>query len=38
VDEEKLAQLQIPDTIHGLLLARLDRLPPPAATCCKSLR
>ncbi|MBK8987844.1 MAG: tetratricopeptide repeat protein [Chloroflexi bacterium] len=28
VDEEKLAQLQIPDTIHGLLLARLDRLSP----------
>ncbi len=27
VDEEKLAHLQIPDTIHGLLLARLDRLP-----------
>lgn len=28
IDEEKLAQLQIPDTIHGLLLARLDRLSP----------
>lgn len=28
IDEEKLAQLQIPDTIHGLLLARLDRLNP----------
>jgi len=28
VDEDKLADLQIPDTIHGLLLARLDRLPP----------
>ena len=28
VDEELLQTLQIPDTIHGLLLARLDRLPP----------
>ncbi len=28
VDEERLQTLQIPDTIHGLLLARLDRLPP----------
>ena len=28
VDETKLAQMQVPDTIHGLLLARLDRLPP----------
>jgi len=28
VDEDKLAHLQIPDTIHGLLLARLDRLSP----------
>jgi len=28
VDEQKLAQMQVPDTIHGLLLARLDRLPP----------
>ncbi|MCP5095304.1 MAG: AAA family ATPase, partial [Chloroflexi bacterium] len=28
VDEAKLATMQVPDTIHGLLLARLDRLPP----------
>jgi class 3 adenylate cyclase/tetratricopeptide (TPR) repeat protein len=28
VDEAALAQMQVPDTIHGLLLARLDRLPP----------
>ena len=28
VNEKLLNQLQIPDTIHGLLLARLDRLPP----------
>lgn len=28
VDEARLAQMQVPDTIHGLLLARLDRLPP----------
>ncbi|MCP4418890.1 MAG: AAA family ATPase [Chloroflexi bacterium] len=28
VDETALAQMQVPDTIHGLLLARLDRLPP----------
>mgnify|MGYP001210836801 CR=1 FL=1 len=28
IDEQKLADLQIPDTIHGLLLARLDRLSP----------
>lgn len=28
VHEERLQELQIPDTIHGLLLARLDRLPP----------
>ncbi|MBE2223842.1 MAG: AAA family ATPase, partial [Anaerolineae bacterium] len=28
VHEERLQTLQIPDTIHGLLLARLDRLPP----------
>jgi class 3 adenylate cyclase/predicted ATPase len=28
VDESKLATMQVPDTIHGLLLARLDRLPP----------
>ncbi|HFQ94867.1 MAG TPA: tetratricopeptide repeat protein, partial [Anaerolineae bacterium] len=28
VNEMQLAQMQVPDTIHGLLLARLDRLPP----------
>ncbi|GJM40144.1 MAG: adenylyl cyclase [Ardenticatenaceae bacterium] len=28
VNEAKLARMQVPDTIHGLLLARLDRLPP----------
>ncbi|PIE82321.1 MAG: hypothetical protein CSA11_01160 [Chloroflexi bacterium] len=28
VDPERLHALQIPDTIYGLLLARLDRLPP----------
>ncbi|MCA9943126.1 MAG: tetratricopeptide repeat protein [Anaerolineales bacterium] len=28
VDEAELARMQVPDTIHGLLLARLDRLPP----------
>ncbi|WP_420642885.1 tetratricopeptide repeat protein [Candidatus Leptofilum sp.] len=28
VNEAKLAKMQVPDTIHGLLLARLDRLPP----------
>ncbi len=28
IDQERLQALQIPDTIHGLLLARLDRLPP----------
>ena len=28
INEERLQTLQIPDTIHGLLLARLDRLPP----------
>lgn len=28
VHEELLSQMQLPDTIHGLLLARLDRLPP----------
>jgi predicted ATPase/class 3 adenylate cyclase len=28
VDEVELARMQVPDTIHGLLLARLDRLPP----------
>jgi adenylate cyclase len=27
VDEQRLAHMQLPDTIHGLLLARLDRLP-----------
>ncbi len=27
VNESLLAQVQVPDTIHGLLLARLDRLP-----------
>jgi tetratricopeptide (TPR) repeat protein len=27
VNEALLAQVQVPDTIHGLLLARLDRLP-----------
>ncbi|GAB4272515.1 MAG: adenylate/guanylate cyclase domain-containing protein [Candidatus Promineifilaceae bacterium] len=26
VDEARLSQIQLPDTIHGLLLARLDRL------------
>lgn len=26
VDEERLAQMHVPDTIHGLLLARIDRL------------
>lgn len=30
VNERLLAEMQLPDTIHGLLLARLDRLPPPA--------
>ncbi|HID53915.1 MAG TPA: hypothetical protein EYP41_17990, partial [Anaerolineae bacterium] len=29
VNEAQLAQMQVPDTIHGLLLARLDQLPPP---------
>lgn len=29
VNEELLGQMQVPDTIHGILLARLDRLPPP---------
>lgn len=28
VNEDLLSQMQLPDTIHGLLLARLDRLPP----------
>ncbi|MBE2197965.1 MAG: tetratricopeptide repeat protein [Anaerolinea sp.] len=28
INEALLSQMQIPDTIHGLLLARLDRLPP----------
>lgn len=28
VHEELLSTMQLPDTIHGLLLARLDRLPP----------
>lgn len=28
VDEDLLKQLQVPDTIHGLLLERLDRLSP----------
>ena len=28
VHEERLSRMQVPDTIHGLLLARLDRLPP----------
>lgn len=28
VNETALARMQVPDTIHGLLLARLDRLPP----------
>ncbi len=28
VHEELLNEIQLPDTIHGLLLARLDRLPP----------
>ncbi|MCA9973222.1 MAG: AAA family ATPase, partial [Anaerolineales bacterium] len=28
IDEARLSQVQLPDTIHGLLLARLDRLPP----------
>jgi predicted ATPase/class 3 adenylate cyclase len=27
VNEQRLAEMQVPDTIHGLLLARLDRLP-----------
>lgn len=27
VDENRLQQMQVPDTIHGLLLARLDGLP-----------
>jgi predicted ATPase/class 3 adenylate cyclase len=27
VNESLLSQIQVPDTIHGLLLARLDRLP-----------
>lgn len=30
VNEALLDQVQLPDTIHGLLLARLDRLPPSA--------
>ncbi|MCP4426640.1 MAG: AAA family ATPase [Chloroflexi bacterium] len=30
VDESLLSQMQIPDTIHGLLLARIDRLPVPS--------
>lgn len=29
VDETLLTNMQVPDTIHALLLARLDRLPPP---------
>ena len=28
VNEAELGRMQVPDTIHGLLLARLDRLPP----------
>lgn len=28
IHEHLLTQMQVPDTIHGLLLARLDRLPP----------
>jgi predicted ATPase len=28
VNEQRLARMQVPDTIHGLLLARLDRLTP----------
>ncbi len=28
VNESLLTRMQVPDTIHGLLLARLDRLPP----------
>lgn len=28
INESLLTQMQVPDTIHGLLLARLDRLPP----------
>lgn len=28
VNEQRLARVQVPDTIHGLLLARLDRLSP----------
>lgn len=28
IHEERLTQVQLPDTIHGLLLARLDRLSP----------
>lgn len=28
INEALLSHMQIPDTIHGLLLARLDRLPP----------
>ncbi|MFQ5401407.1 MAG: AAA family ATPase [Anaerolineae bacterium] len=28
VNESLLARVQLPDTIHGLLLARIDRLPP----------
>lgn len=28
IHEARLSQVQLPDTIHGLLLARLDRLPP----------
>lgn len=27
INEQLLAQMQVPDTVHGLLLARLDRLP-----------
>ncbi len=30
VDEARLAELPVPDNIHGLLLARLDRLPAPS--------
>ena len=28
INEQKLSRMQVPDTIHGLLLARLDRLSP----------
>lgn len=27
IDEDRLSRMPVPDTIHGLLLARLDRLP-----------